>query len=228
MILDACFSTNRHQQTILTGVYCVNQKNVYNNLAMYLSEKYCVPQRLALLYDFLNSIDHRRYIEKGHVHKPGDEFSTREQLDHWMRTRGLIDASFSLGEEEYADALRLRDTLRAFIEIEPAARKASAVASQLEIIAKKFPLVVRPSSSDAPWLSPQASSSRLGYVLAQLYDLGRSGQLDRLKMCASEECMWIFFDRSKPGNRRWCSPFRCGNRHKTRSYRERKRGEGAS
>jgi hypothetical protein len=28
-----------------------------------------------------------------------------------------------------------------------------------------------------------------------------------------------FYDRSKPGNRRWCSSVLCGNREKTRSYR---------
>jgi predicted RNA-binding Zn ribbon-like protein len=60
--------------------------------------------------------------------------------------------------------------------------------------------------------------------LAELHRLGEVGRLDRLKMCASNECHWVFYDLSKPGNRRWCSSILCGNREKTRNYRSRKRG----
>jgi CGNR zinc finger len=52
-----------------------------------------------------------------------------------------------------------------------------------------------------------------------LHRLAQGDRLDRLKMCASDACRWIFYDRSKPGNRRWCSSVLCGNREKTRSYR---------
>jgi predicted RNA-binding Zn ribbon-like protein len=61
----------------------------------------------------------------------------------------------------------------------------------------------------------------LGNVLAELQRLAATGRLDRMKGCASEECGWIFYDRSKPGNRRWCSSKLCGNREKIRSYRNR-------
>ena len=61
----------------------------------------------------------------------------------------------------------------------------------------------------------------LGAVVNQLYDASASGDLDRLKMCASEECRRVFYDRSKPGTRRWCQASLCGNRMKTRAYRER-------
>ena len=66
----------------------------------------------------------------------------------------------------------------------------------------------------------------LSSVVAEFYDGSRNGTLDRLKMCASEECRRVFFDRSKPSTRRWCMSSLCGNRMKTRSYRERQRGAG--
>jgi predicted RNA-binding Zn ribbon-like protein len=56
-----------------------------------------------------------------------------------------------------------------------------------------------------------------------MYLLSVTARLERLKVCSSEECRRVFFDRSKPGNRRWCSADLCGNRHKTRSYRQRQR-----
>ena len=63
----------------------------------------------------------------------------------------------------------------------------------------------------------------LSSVIAELYDGSRNGTLDWLKMCASDECRRVFFDRSKPATRRWCMSSLCGNRMKTRSYRERQR-----
>jgi predicted RNA-binding Zn ribbon-like protein len=79
-------------------------------------------------------------------------------------------------------------------------------------------LVLRAAREDAlAGLSP---------IVAELYDGSRNGTLDRLKMCASEECRRVFFDRSKPSTRRWCISSLCGNRMKTKSYRERQRNAG--
>jgi predicted RNA-binding Zn ribbon-like protein len=66
----------------------------------------------------------------------------------------------------------------------------------------------------------------LSQLVAELYDGSRNGTLDRLKMCASDECRRVFFDRSKPATRRWCMSTLCGNRIKTRNYRERQRHIG--
>jgi predicted RNA-binding Zn ribbon-like protein len=65
--------------------------------------------------------------------------------------------------------------------------------------------------------------SGLGRVLVDLHHAAEIGNLDRLKMCASDECQWVFYDRSKPATRRWCSSTICGNREKTRAYRTRRR-----
>jgi predicted RNA-binding Zn ribbon-like protein len=63
----------------------------------------------------------------------------------------------------------------------------------------------------------------LSHVVAEFYEGSITRTLDRLKMCAAEECRRIFFDRSKPATRRWCMSTLCGNRSKTRNYRERNR-----
>ena len=63
----------------------------------------------------------------------------------------------------------------------------------------------------------------LSAVVGELHDGSLKGTLDRLKMCAAEECRRVFFDRSKPATRRWCMSTLCGNRTKTRTYRERHR-----
>jgi predicted RNA-binding Zn ribbon-like protein len=43
----------------------------------------------------------------------------------------------------------------------------------------------------------------------------------RVRMCAADDCALIYLDTSRPGNRRWCSMERCGNRAKVRAHRSR-------
>lgn len=188
---------------------------------MRLSEKYAVPRELALLYDFVNSLDRRSYVEHGDAHAGGDELANAEQFKAWIRARGLAGAS----REDHRQALQLRETLRAFLKL-PAHERTSAshAVAQLNALAAALPLDVAIDRA-AVKLRPHADANGLAQVLAQLYELAVTGRLVRLKMCDSPECEWIFFDRSKPANRRWCSSSRCGNREKTRSYRARQRGE---
>jgi len=40
-------------------------------------------------------------------------------------------------------------------------------------------------------------------------------------MCAHGDCRWVFYDGSRNGRGRWCTMDVCGNRAKTRAYRQR-------
>jgi predicted RNA-binding Zn ribbon-like protein len=46
----------------------------------------------------------------------------------------------------------------------------------------------------------------------------------RLRICAGDECGWLFLDSSKAGRRRWCSMADCGNRAKARRHYARRHG----
>ena len=91
----------------------------------------------------------------------------------------------------------------------------------------RFPLRVTTAGKEGLKLAPLGTEAVAGLsvVIAELYNGSANGTLDRLKMCASDECKWVFFDRSKPGTRRWCQSTLCGNRQKTRTYRERLKQE---
>jgi len=120
--------------------------------------------------------------------------------------------------------LHLRESMRSWLQIAPADRsKAAGAADRLTESASSFPLVLSVSRSEGVELRPfeRGPSNGIGRVIAQLEFAAATGRLHRFKMCASEECRWIFFDRSKPASRRWCSPILCGNRAKTRAYRRR-------
>jgi len=191
---------------------------------MRLSRKYSVPREFALLYEFLNSVDLRHFREHGAPHETGDEIATVETLTVWLRDRQLLDRDTQLTAADHRKILHLRESMRSWLQIAPADRsKAAGAADRLTESASSFPLVLSVSRSEGVELRPfeRGPSNGIGRVIAQLEFAAATGRLHRFKMCASEECRWIFFDRSKPASRRWCSPILCGNRAKTRAYRRR-------
>ena len=194
---------------------------------MKLSKKYAVPAELALLYDFVNTLDERRYVENGTTHTGGDEIETPRLLESWMRERGLLHRGEHVDARDHPAALELRKALRDFLLNRPADRhQARETALQLTAASRRFPLMLAVSNKGMVELIPVPGASALGSVLGQMIGLAETNRLARLKTCVSDECHWIFFDRSKPANRHWCSSSRCGNRQKTRAYRVRQRQAG--
>ncbi|GHH38954.1 CGNR zinc finger domain-containing protein [Lentzea cavernae] len=48
------------------------------------------------------------------------------------------------------------------------------------------------------------------------------GDWAQVELCAAPDCRWAFHDVSRNGRGRWCAMEICGNRHETRTYRERR------
>jgi predicted RNA-binding Zn ribbon-like protein len=189
---------------------------------MHLSDKYSVPSETALLYDFVNSSDMRIYVENGQQHVPSDELAMPAQLEVWLRKRGLLRRRERVSDADYQRAIKLRSALREYVRLSPAARltDSNSIKALNEVLAF-YPLLLQTEATKGLALQPGSLTNPIALVAAQLFALTRGGRIDRLKMCEADECQWIFFDRSKPGNRRWCSSLICGNRQKTRQYRER-------
>jgi predicted RNA-binding Zn ribbon-like protein len=55
-------------------------------------------------------------------------------------------------------------------------------------------------------------------------DLLTSHELANLRICASDDCAWLFLDQTKNHRRRWCDMRTCGNRVKARRHYERMKG----
>ena len=52
-----------------------------------------------------------------------------------------------------------------------------------------------------------------------------AGHPERIRVCASDTCQWIFYDASRTGRRRWCDMATCGNRAKAARHRARAKAE---
>jgi predicted RNA-binding Zn ribbon-like protein len=188
------------------------------------SRKFRVPDQLANLYDFANSLDLRCFKHRGEQHVPGDELTGPQELQAWMSARRLLRPGDRTTSATLQAARALRSCIRGYLELEPAERRTSrSVLRSLNSAAALFPLVVETRDGGGMRLRPAGDDARAGLavIIAELYDGAASGALDRLKTCAAEECRRVFFDRSKPGSRRWCVSALCGNRIKTRTYRAR-------
>lgn len=190
------------------------------------SRKFKVPDELANVYDFANTLDVRHFTHHGVEHPQGDELAGPKQLADWMQKRGLDAGGGRVTVVMFETALRLREALRAYLQCEPAERRRNRdVLGALDDALAPFPLRVEARVGRGAILSAAREDALAGLsaIAIELHDATLVGTLDRLKMCASEECRRVFFDRSKPSTRRWCMSNLCGNRMKTRAYRERQR-----
>jgi predicted RNA-binding Zn ribbon-like protein len=95
-------------------------------------------------------------------------------------------------------------------------RLARRAAGRFELVQREQGLAFR-SAVDPSFESP------LWPVVHSAVRLLTGPEVSRLRRCASEECDWMFLDRSKRGNRRWCDMTVCGNRAKARRFYARRK-----
>jgi predicted RNA-binding Zn ribbon-like protein len=194
------------------------------------SRKFRVPDALANVYDFANTLDLRHFVHHGVQHQQADELGNPAALGAWMQERGLSERGTAPAQKTFGTAIVLRGAIRDYLKCDPDQRRKPAVVESLSKAMAPFPLRVAAARGGGMKLSPMEANAPPGLsaVVAELYDGSANGMLDRLKMCAADECQRLFYDRSKPGTRRWCQSALCGNRMKTRAYRERQKREAGT
>jgi len=188
------------------------------------SRKFHVPDELANLYDFANTLDLRKFVHHGVRHEQAEELATPSALGAWMRERGLGEHGPPPSQKQFENALRLRQSIRDYLRCDPAERpRKQGVIDTLNKAMEPFSLRVAGLGKAGMKLVAAQSGTTPGLsaIVAELYDGAVNGSLNRLKICAAEECQRVFYDRSKPATRRWCQSTLCGNREKTRTYRAR-------
>jgi predicted RNA-binding Zn ribbon-like protein len=69
------------------------------------------------------------------------------------------------------------------------------------------------------WTDKEKALDRMLWQVARsAADLLTSDELDAVRVCAAEDCDWLFLDTSKNHSRRWCDMKSCGNRAKARRH----------
>lgn len=163
------------------------------------------PEHALLLRDFVNTFDVQCDI---------DEFGAPSDLGGWLAERGLLAPGARADETDLGLAVALREGLRSAMLRE----------CELDIEGLLAALPLR-LSLRGPALVPLHGGVRgaLAAVAAAVVASDADGTWPRLKVCKATSCRWAFLDTSKNRSRLWCSMRMCGNRTKTRAYRERRR-----
>jgi predicted RNA-binding Zn ribbon-like protein len=177
---------------------------------------------LETLAEFLNTRDDRTY---GHfVDKPDSErdtVATPAALARWLERNRLVGKGTRLSAADHRFAIRLRESLRAAL--------GTGDHRDLNALARELPMVVDFDADGAfPKLTrmTRAGRSFVADVLFLALAATATGDWRLMKMCAADDCHWIFHDQSRNHFGRWCNMDVCGNRVKTRKYRERTRRAG--
>lgn len=153
-----------------------------------------------------------------------DTLRTRADLVRFLDETGWYGVR--VGDAAELEAVRaLRPRLRELWHLEE--RELVPVLNQVLADAEALPQLVDHDGigwhihavpQDAPLATRMAVEAAMGFI-----DVVRSGELDRLKTCAADDCEDVVVDLSRNRSRRFCQSG-CGNRENVRAYRDRQRG----
>jgi hypothetical protein len=171
--------------------------------------------QLRLVIDLLNSVDLRRYgdsqilLERDGLGDPG-------KLRQWLVARDLLLPTEPVTDEDVRWVRVARNDLRSVLTDPQRSRKFAD---------GDVPLTLSFDPDGIPLLEPTVPGVKgtIALLLAHVHAVPATSWA-RVKICAAEECQQAFYDTSRNRRARWCSMQTCGNRVKTRAYRQRRAG----
>ncbi|MDO5743036.1 MAG: CGNR zinc finger domain-containing protein [Micrococcaceae bacterium] len=157
-----------------------------------------------------------------------DGLLTRADLNHLVMEQGFT-GSRTHNDAELRSVRQLRTQLHG-IWVSAEEQAVHAVNNILRN-ARALPQLVKHDQWDyhIHATTPEAPlSERMAVEAAMaLVDVLRSGELARLRVCASAECGAVLLDLSRNRSKRYCDTGNCANRDHVRAYRQRKSGQNA-
>jgi predicted RNA-binding Zn ribbon-like protein len=159
----------------------------------------------------------------------GDTLVTLADLDDFL-ARSPYSGVIRRTQEELESVRALRPRLRRFWT---AANRDEAATLVNEILdeADARPYLTRHDEwdwhlhvtrPDAPLADRIAAEAAMAFL-----DLVRADALDRLRICAADDCEDVLIDLSKNSSKLYCDTGNCGNRTNVAAYRARKRLQSA-
>ena len=153
-----------------------------------------------------------------------DDLTTVDDLDAFVREWGWTGSR--TGDRGELDAVRaLRPRLRALWTVDT--DEAVTIVNQLLAEAGALPQLVRHDEWSwhlhaTPPEAPLATRMAVEAAMAMV-DVIRADELDRLRVCAADDCEDVVVDLSRNRSKRYCDGT-CGNRANVAAYRARRAG----
>ena len=170
---------------------------------------------------------HRLVAFLNSAHLPdGDDQLADDRADRWLR-QWLHDAGqpAPVGLSAAAELLLLREGLRQLAGVNCGTPADPAVVGAAEAVLERSPMLVELAAGGEPHVTAVDRDDTARRAIAVVADaflaVQARGEWLRLKVCASPDCRWAFWDGTRNRSRRWCDMAGCGNRAKNRAWRSR-------
>jgi predicted RNA-binding Zn ribbon-like protein len=145
-----------------------------------------------------------------------------DDLARWMVESRLLTSPPKVSSRQLAAGRTLREAInrlaRPGIEPEP------ADPDELNRWAARAPLAPQlTAQSKLVWVADRPVEAIFATIARDAVDLLTGPLAARIRACGAPDCALLFVDTSRPGARRWCSTAACGNRVRTKAYRQRRK-----
>jgi predicted RNA-binding Zn ribbon-like protein len=185
--------------------------------------------------DFVNTLEYDKGV-------PDDYLKDVPTAVHWLQDhallhREMVDDLLSKYEGEDGTPLmsriwRTREALRELLDATVEHRRPSAAAlREVNRALRAQYMIELVPASDGVSLDHRHEGDPVNGAMARLSEaIAREltqGEPRRLRICANDECRWVFRDYSPAGRRKWCDMSTCGNRAKAARHRERQKAKDA-
>ncbi|SDM44826.1 CGNR zinc finger domain-containing protein [Allokutzneria albata] len=148
-----------------------------------------------------------------------DSVPTPADFTAWLARSRLGVAAAKSTVDDMPVLSRLRTAMWDIAQAQLAGRPhPHAAVAELNSVAAAPSLVPALSGNARAWAKPTAAQA-LSTIARDAVELFGSPAVSRLRECSADNCQLVFVDLSRPGQRRWCSMDRCGNRAKQRARR---------
>lgn len=182
--------------------------------------------------DFVNTLSYNKGIGT-------ERFTDAPTAVAWLQAHALLhqdmvdrilaEASDEEAEERLLTRVRrVRDALRELLDAAVEQRPPSGSALREVNRALRAPYVIElVPAADGVSLDHRHDGDPISGAMARLSEAVARELTDetsrRLRVCANDECRWVFNDHSPAGRRKWCDMSSCGNRAKAARHRERQK-----
>jgi predicted RNA-binding Zn ribbon-like protein len=183
--------------------------------------------------DFVNTLEYDKGLSDEHLTDVATAVLWLQE--HALLHREMVGPLLERYQGEDEDTLlqrirRVRGALRELLDatVEERPPEGSALREVNKALRAQYLIELVPAS-DGVSLDHRHEGDPISGAMARLAEaVAREltqGESKRMRICANEECRWVFRDYSPAGRRKWCDMSTCGNRAKAARHRERQKAK---
>ena len=145
-----------------------------------------------------------------------------DDLARWIVESGVLASPLEVSGRQLASGRALREAINRFAR--PGIEPGPGDRDELNRWAARAPLAPRlTEENERLWVADRPVEAVFATIARDAVDLLSGPLAGRIRECGAPDCALLFVDTSRPGARRWCSTAACGNRVRTKAYRQRQK-----